>query len=218
MKIARKLVHLEAGALWALKRSTRPLPNVKTAPNQSQRELLISPLVINTLNVWALFVRTYFICCLMGARSGGGVAISSNHSSLRMSVNDAIGHAIAITNPKALPTASGMWDTRDEPTWHDVKTLIRLASAFSFSNSTDIQTAFTFGFTAHRNFVVSRNYYAHRNRGTRMKAQNIATYYGIRTNQHPTDILLDSPLTSPGVTLLDLWIGELNQTIKLLCS
>jgi hypothetical protein len=135
-----------------------------------------------------------------------------------MSANDAIGHAIKITNPKAIPNSSGLWDTRDEPTWHDSNTLIKLANAYSFSNKSDIQTAFTFGFTAHRNFVVFRNYYAHRNAGTKFKAQKMGTHYSIRTNQHPTEVLLSSPLSNPGLSLFDVWIGEFEQTIGLLCS
>lgn len=218
MKIARKLVHLEAGALRALRRSTRPLPLVRTAPDQSSRELLISPVIINTLNTWAAFVRAYYLCCIMGTRSGSGLKISSTYSSLSLSENDAIGHAISVMSPWARPKASGLWDIRDEPTWHDINTLIKLATAYSFSNLRDIQSAFTFGFTAHRDFVVFRNYYAHRNRGTRLKTHGIVTSYGIRTNQHPTDMLLDSPLATPGVSLLDRWVGEFEQSINLLCS
>lgn len=218
MKIARKLVHLEAASLWAIRRSVRPLKEAKAAPNQTQRELLISPLVINTLNTWALFNRAYYVSCLMGAKNGSGTIVTSSHSLSKLSVNDAIGLAIKATNPKAKPTASGLWDTRDEPTWHDVNTLLKLATTYSFSNLSDIQAAFTFGFTAHKNLIVFRNYYGHRNQGTKKKAQNMAAAYGIKTNQHPTEILLDSPLTSPGVLLLDQWIAEFNQTINLLCS
>lgn len=220
MKVARRLIHLEAAALRSLRRSTRHLQRVESAPNQAERELSISPLVINTLNVWALFVRAYYISCLMGARSGSGHgrAVSSRLSMTPMSANDAIGHAIRITNPRAVPNGSGLWDTRDEPTWHDSSTLIKLANAYSFSNLADIQTAFTYGFTAHRNFVVFRNYYAHRNAGTKQKAQKMGTYYSIRTNQHPTEVLLSSLLNNPGVSLLGGWIGEFEQTIGLLCS
>lgn len=218
MKIARKLVHLGSASLWALRRSTRPLCAVKASPNQTSRELLISPLIINTLNTWALFNRAYYVCCLMGTKSGSGTFITSSHSLSGLSVNDAIGHAIIAINPKTTPMASGLWDTRDEPTWHDVNTLLKLAATYSFSNLSDIQSAFTFGFTAHRDLAVFRNYYGHRNLGTKTKAQNMAATYGIKTNQHPTEILLDSPLATPGVALLDQWIGELEQTITLLCS
>lgn len=119
---------------------------------------------------------------------------------------------------QAIPLSSGDWDTRDEPAWHDSNTIIKIASYYSFSNKNDINTAFSFGFTAHKNLVVFRNYYAHRNRGTKQKAQNIASQYGIRTNQHPTEILLDYPLSYPGISLLEIWRGELEQTISLLCS
>jgi hypothetical protein len=154
----------------------------------------------------------------MGTKGGSGGNITSSHSGSYLSVNMAIGLAIKVTNPNATPTHSGLWNTRDEPTWHDVNTLIKLATTYSFSNLTDIKEAFSFGFTAHRNLIVFRNYYGHRNQGTKTKAQNMAINYGIQTKQHPTKILLDYPLTSPGIALLDQWIAELEQTISLLCS
>jgi hypothetical protein len=218
MKIARKLSSLEASALWALRRSSRPLAHVLGAHNQTQRELLISPLVINTLNTWSLFNRTYYICCLLGAWRRNGTFVSSSITASAISVNDAIGYSILHFKTKAVPLSSGNWDTRDEPTWHDSNTLIALATKYAFSNLADIQTAYSFGFTAHKNLVVFRNYYAHRNRGTKERAQNVAAQYGIRTNQHPSDILLDYPLSTPGSSLLQIWLGELQHTIALLCS
>lgn len=218
MKIARKLAHLEASALWALNRAFRPFSRIITEHNHSQRELLISPLVINSLNTWSLFIRTYYICCLLGARRSNGIYVSPHSISKPTSINQAIGLAIPLFNRKAAPSSSGSWDTRDEPKWYDSNTIIKISEHYDFSNSSDIKTAFSFGFTAHKNLVVFRNYYAHRNRGTKQKAQNIAAQHGIRTNQHPTEILLDYPLLSPSVSLIETWRGELAQTISLLCS
>jgi hypothetical protein len=155
----------------------------------------------------------------MGSKSGSGIIITSRHSVSGLSVNEAIGHAISVMKrPAASPMSSGLWDTRDEPCWHDVNTLLKLADYHCFSNLPDIKAAFSLGFTAHRDLVVFRNYYGHRNLGTKTKAQNLATTYGIKTNQHPTEILLDSPLKTPGITLLDQWVSELEQTITFLCA
>lgn len=218
MKIVRKLSALETRAMWALKRSVRQLDQIKKA-NASQREILISPLVINLLNTWANFTRSYYICCALGTKRPDGSNVSSTLSAIpSRSINDAIGNAVQTFRPKASKSSNGEWDTRDEPTWHDVNILIQLASKYNFSNAADIKTAFTFGFTAHQHLVVFRNYYAHKNGGTRKKAQNIATKYSIRSNQHPSDILLDTPLSTPGTALIDIWIGELEQTVEILCS
>lgn len=219
MKIERKLAHLEAAALWTINRAFRPYTQIKNEHNHSKRELLISPLVINTLNSWSLFIRTYFISCSLGARSNNGIHVTSSiNIPKQTSIDNVIGLAVTLFKKNAQPSSSGHWDTRDEPKWHDSNTIIKAASHYKFSNTNDINTAFSFGFTAHKNLVVFRNYYAHRNRGTKQKAQNIAAQYGIRTNQHPTEILLDYPLTSPSVSLLETWRGEFEQTISLLCS
>lgn len=215
MKVARKLALLEESAKWSFRRSVRKLPDVKRG---SDREVYVSPLVVNLLNSWADFVRTYYVSCALGARTSSGRSVSSSLTGLGLGVNDVIGRAVLLFKPAATVMASGLWDTRDEPAWHDANTLMRLARDFAFTNRSDIDAAFSFGFTAHRNMVVFRNYYAHRNQGTRAKAQRLASGYSIRTNQHPTDVILDVPLSSPGLALIDVWISELDQTVELLCQ
>lgn len=215
MKISRRLDCLGTSAKWSLARAARKLPDVKRG---ADREILASPLVINLLNAWSNFVRAYYISCALGARSSTGAKVSSSLAGHGLSPNDIIGEAIQHFNPRATPGAGGIWNTRDEPSWHDVNRLMSLASHFAFTNEADITAAFTFGFTAHRDLVVFRNYYAHRNQGTRRRAQGMAVSYSIRSNQHPTEVLLDAPIRYPGQQLIDVWLSELEQTVELLCQ
>jgi len=145
-----------------------------------------------------------------------GVVTSSQTGSV-VTPNDAIGKAIVHCNPTKTPRSNGLWDTRDEPKWHDSGTLLRLAKAYTFSNENHIQAAFTLGFTAHKNLVIFRNYYAHKNRGTQSKAQAVAVQYMLQQRQHPTSILLGTPSTSPSTNLIGLWADELCRTIEWLC-
>lgn len=218
MKIVRNLRALEENGKWAIKRSTRLLSATSPPSASLSTEERITFAAVNLLNCWANFQRTYFICCLLGVKSSAHKKIVSNQTGIITTPNDAVGKAILHFKPNRTPRSNGIWDTRDEPTWHDANTLLNLSSTFSFSNDSDIQTAFTFGFTAHKNLVVFRNYYAHKNRGTRSKAQAIAVNYLIPQRLHPTEILLATPSSSPSMSLIQLWIEELTQTVELLCG
>jgi len=218
MKIVKKLAHLEKNAKWAIQRSTRELPDLFSIKNISQRENIASPIVINLLNTWSIFMRTYYICCARGARNKLNYKISSSLSSSNLSPNDVIGEAIKSYHPNKKPMSNGIWDTRDEPSWHDSSVIIRLSTDFSFSNSADISAAFSLGFTAHKDLPTFRNYYAHKNHGTRVKTERVAANYSIASNQHPTDILLDYPRRTPTLHLIEVWVGELADTIDFLCG
>jgi len=218
MKIVRNLRALEQQAKWAINRSTRTLLANGSPQSTVPIEERFTFGVVNLLNSWANFQRAYFICCLLGAKSASSGSIVSNQSGLVKTPNDAIGKAIALFTPNRTPRPNGMWDTRHEPSWHDSNTLLRLSAAYVFSNDADIQSAFTFGFTAHKNLVTFRNYYAHKNQGTRNKAQAIANQYLIPQHLHPTAILLSTPSAITSTSLIEMWTAEFNQTIELLCG
>lgn len=218
MKIVRNLAHLEGNAKWAIKRSTRLLSSAKSLTVPFEQEERMTFATINLLNTWASFQRTYFICCLFGTRSPANPKISSSVSGSINTYQDAIGKAVLHFHPTYTPRSNGEWDSRDEPTWHDANVLLNLAKAFNFTNELDIQAAFSFGFTAHRNLAVFRNYYAHKNRATRKKAQAAAVQYLIPQRLHPTAALLSAPSTAISTTLIQMWVDELSQTIELLCS
>ena len=218
MKIVRNLQHLEQSAKWAVRRSCLPLTTNRSVANPFAMEERMTFTALNLLNSWSNFQRTCFICWLLGTKSATQNRIISNQTGIITSPNDAVGKAITHFTPTRTPRSTGAWDTRDEPTWHDSNTLLKLSTAYAFSNSSDIQAAFTFGFTAHKNLVVFRNYYAHKNRGTRGKAQMLANQYLIPQRLHPTAILLGTPSTSPSMNLIELWAAELCQTVELLCG
>lgn len=218
MKIVRNLGYLEANARWAIGRATRLLPGVKSLPDRFEREERMTFATVSLLNCWSNFQRAYFICCLLGVRSPSNDQISSNVSGTITTYQDAVGKAVLHYRPGAVPRSNGEWDSRDEPTWHDINVLLHLSTVFGFTNNNDIQTAFSFGFTAHRNLVVFRNYYAHKNRVTREKAQSVAVQYLIPQRLHPSAALLAAPGISPSTSLIQMWADELGQTVGLLCS
>lgn len=217
MKHPRRLAAIERVYLGSLERFSRDLGSVSAAASSHETEVRVGYIAINLLNCWSNFIRTYYISCASGALSPSGAIISSDLTTGAATFNDLLGRAITHFNSKAVPKIDGSWDSRYEPTWHDSATIIALAKEFNFTNLADITAAFTFGYTAHRNLVVFRNYYGHKNANTARKAQNLAPYYSIPSNLKPTNILLSPPPSTAG-SLLEVWRTEFSDTIGYLCS
>ncbi len=182
----------------------------------SQFEAEVSFVVIELLNMWSNAAKWYFVSCARGARSSQGQQI---HSALALvDDNDAVGAAVRVFHPGATPSgATGLWDRRDEPSWHDPNTLVRLSSAAHLSNAVTISGSFGLGAKVFRDLPVFRNYFAHRNRETRMAAQRIGRPYGVNTLQNPSKILCEVPV-GRGASVLEEWIDEISATIRLLCG
>jgi hypothetical protein len=217
MKIVKNLQFLENQAIRSLRKSVQNLPVGVQFLSKREQEEKITFGAINLLNTWATFQRSYFVCCLMGARSKSGHQITSSVSGSISSINRAIGEAIPHFKPSAIIKPNGEWDTRDEPAWHDANTILRLSSLYSFSNNTTITNAYTLGYTAHKNLVVFRNYYGHKNRGTRAKAQVISIQYLIPEHLHPSDALLEPPYAAKSSSLIQMWTDELVETVQMQC-
>lgn len=218
MKIAKKLGHLQVNACHALNRPLEGIRTLNTSASSFDGELRMSYATIGLLNTWANFQKAYFISCMLGAKSKSGIYISSSATGTITTPQEAIGKAILLSKPNCRPRTNGEWDSRDEPKWHDSSKFLSLSSVFSFTNLLNVQAAFSLGFTAHKNLVVFRNYYGHKNRVTREKAQAIAVNYLIPQNLHPTKILLSNPNTSPSTHLIEMWASELVQTAEFLCK
>ena len=115
-----------------------------------------------------------------------------------------------------MPKANGTWGRRDEPTWHDPQTLLRVGHAERFSHLSDIQAAFSAGYRFYVHLPVFRNYFAHRNKDTKYAAASIGPQYGISATKRPSQILLTRPLNRPQPLILE-WMDEMQFTIEYLC-
>src|SRR4051794_15103582 len=84
----------------------------------------VSHVVIESLNTWAEFVRSYFLSCILRPRRvrGGRVAAPDFAGA---TFDDAIGVAILRHRPLMRLPSSGRWPRRDEPPWHDPYVLLR---------------------------------------------------------------------------------------------
>lgn len=214
MRRVRHLLRLQRPVLRRLERLTHHLSDAEALPPSQTREILCCHATIDALNTWSSFLRAYFLSGMISAKRLGSARISV--SSPEPLESRALGRAILFIRPKAKPKADGSWDRRDEPPWHDTTILLSLLRQMKFSNESEIAAALSSGTRVFNDLPVFRNFYAHRNRLTRMAACNLAPHYGIPADRSPTEILLSLPLRRPQTLFAD-WLDDLRFTIEYMC-
>ena len=170
---------------------------------------------IETLNTWRMFVRAYYLSCMLSAVTAGGTKISTGKAV--KTVNEAIGYAVSHWKHKAKPKADGTWHRRDEPAWHDPNMVIRICRSAGFSNIADIEAAFSGQSKTFSALPTFRNYFAHRAGGSERAAQDLAPHYGISRTLRPSAILMSRPSGRPQPLLFE-WIDHVLFTVEFLCT
>jgi hypothetical protein len=170
-------------------------------------------LAIEALNSWAHFVRALYVSMADGVRLEGGAFATLTP---RRTLNDAIGYAVQRWRARAAPKADGSWDRREEPAWHDATTMLTLCRDLKATNLSDVEAAFSSGSSVFTDLVVFRNYFGHRNRGSKEAARNLGSSYGIPATLSPAEILLSRALGRPRPVLVE-WIDDLIFTAEYLC-
>jgi hypothetical protein len=141
----------------------------------------------------------------------GHRVICSNH--FRM-FEDAL--IFAIRRLRSRNYSGGRPLRRDEPAWHDPRTLLTLATDIGVSNVNEVQAAFSLGATYFSNLPTVRNFYAHRNDETFRKVRDKAILLGLGRNLRPCEFVC-MILPSRPQNLISDWLDEIRLTIELLC-
>jgi hypothetical protein len=194
-----------------IKRLERRLQIVAGNSTHPDRDLIVGYVAIEALNAWALFSRSYYLSCALGAwtERRGWAAFS-------VASTDVLGDAIRLHKPTAQPNSSGSWHRRDEPPWHDPNTLMRACKHLRCSVEAQIAAAFSLNQGVFRDLPVFRNFFAHRNGQTSQAAQDIAPRYTLPSHLAPAELLLSvSPGSSSSV--IAEWLAEINITAEFLC-
>jgi len=183
-----------------------------TAPEANR---LLAYLAVETLNHWALFVRSYILSLsLRPSRCAGGrVALTYPGISVP---NDVLVLAMQLLRPTKRPSANGTWARRDEPAWHDTYSLLRCATHLGTSNLVDIQAALSIGTRVFTDLPVFRNFFGHRNEASYRAARSLALHYAIPAG-HPGEILRARPSGRPYPLIVD-WLDDLGVVVELLCQ
>lgn len=174
--------------------------------------MVVAYVAIEAMNAWALFSRSFYFSCVMGAKTERRRQVT-----LSARPTDPLGAAIICVNKWAKPNASGIWHRRDEPAWHDPNVLMKVCANVGCSIQTEIGQAFSLSQNVFNDLPVFRNFFAHRNGQSSQAAINIASRYTLPSYLSPTELLLT---VSPGASaaLMVEWLAEINITAEFLCK
>src|SRR5258706_12652652 len=143
MKRASRLQKLWLSMKKRCRRLRQEAMLLRAPIGSAEREVGTSSLVINLLNIWGNFARSYYLSCMSECRCTGGHMVSVGMTGL--TIHDCIGLAISIITPWNSFVPGTIPDRRREPTWHDPNTLLRIAASQAFSHRSDIVAAFSTG-------------------------------------------------------------------------
>ena len=181
-----------------------------------------SYVVIEALNCWVLFSRSFIISAALGARARNSGKITS--ASHWPSQNDVIIRAAVAENPRlassgSLPTYI---DRRQEPAWHDPAVILRLCAALGLSNGATVSQALSLGATAMRDLPPVRNYFAHKNEDTAERVRRIGRTHGISayagslSRKKSPVLVVTSAAPGRPQSILNDWLDELAVTASLM--
>jgi hypothetical protein len=171
--------------------------------------------MIEALNVWAGFLRAYYLSTTIHARtvSGAKITLSSAHLT---SLQSALIFAIKLKDPKFKKTFA---TRRDEPTWHNPNDFLKLLRKVGASNISRIQAGLAYRTTFFDFLPTIRNFYAHRCDETSRKAGNVGVKLGLSAtpNLHATEIMCSRLPRRPQNIATD-WLDDIGNVIDLLCA
>ena len=210
MRKVRSLEDLGTSASRRLLR-LRLLVESLVPPLKADHDRLVAFVVIEALNLWASFARSFYISCLLRAFRPSGTRVTIRATGIKRS-GDAISFAMTQMGRKRPPP----WKRRDEPVWRDPQTLIRLFSASGASNLPQVLTAFSYPPAVFGQLPVARNFFAHRNDETAAEVANLARSLLLSTKLRPLEVVCSRLSGRPQNVLAD-WLDDLRNVIELLC-
>jgi hypothetical protein len=195
-----------------LSRLEKRLMSVTSTSNDQDRDMTVAYVAIEALNAWALFSRSFYLSCAIGAKTERGNRIKSNAPT-----NDPLGLAITKFRKSATPNTAGVWHRRDEPAWHDPNVLMTVCATLGCSIQDEIQASFSLQQNVFNDLPVLRNFFAHRNEGTSQAARYLAPRYTLPSTLSPSELLL-AVSQGAATSIMLAWLDEMNITAELMCE
>jgi hypothetical protein len=93
---------------------------------------------------------------------------------------------------------------------------LTLLGVIGSDNKQDVEAALSIQTRVLIDLPVFRNFFAHRNRGTREATQHVSPRYGIRPRPRPDEMLRSRALGRPQPLIQD-WLDDLSTMCELLC-
>jgi hypothetical protein len=209
---------LEKLSKAAKKRITKLRSHVSpfSAPTTAEQDRIIAWVVVETLNLWAGFLRAYYLSGAIGTRTSLGGRVIYKAVTFPNS-KAAIVHAIrAVKNPLF---SKRDVSRRDEPPWHDTNNFLSLLQNVDASNLSQIYAAFSTGVDFFDFLPTVRNFYAHRCDETFRKATRVGMKLGLATmpKLRPTEIMCARLPKRPSNVITE-WLDDMANVVDLLCS
>jgi hypothetical protein len=190
----------------------RALVHSYSPPIRGENDRAVAFVVIEALNLWDAFARSYYLSCAFGTKLRSGHTVRLGVPGLR-SGGSALRAAIASSGRRAV---TGTIRRRDEPSWHDVQFLLNLFIQVGASQLPQIQTALSYPTDVFLFLPTIRNFFAHRNQDTAEKVRNAAPRFGILGPSKPSDIVCSWGPNRPQNILGD-WLDDMRAVISFMC-
>jgi hypothetical protein len=181
----------------------------RAAADTEQADRITAYVAIEALNLWAEFIRSFYLSCATRATRLSGAKVSAARRF--SSTADALTYAIGVVNPRRRPPYT-WWD---EPKWIRSSTILQLDRQLSFSNSAEIGTAMSYPSVVLDHLPVFRNFFCHRSADTAQKALRSTRAIGVHSTARPAKALQTVP--SGPLTILRTWLADLDAIVDLMC-
>lgn len=215
MRPVRRLTELRNRALRRVSK-LKGLGELCRAPLTPEDERMVAFVTIEACNLWAEFMRTYYLSCAFNAeRDGGGVVTVGRLSRcVSLDANGAlVAAAVALKRERRY---SGALRRTEEPNWVQVHTIVALADRMEFSNQSAISSALSFGAVSFDHWPTMRNFFAHRSGDSALRAKNVGRQIGVGAVHHPSEIMVAFLRGRPQSVLCD-WLDEVRIGVELMC-
>jgi hypothetical protein len=171
---------------------------------------------IEALSAWSGFAREFYLsCAYLRPKTISGCHVSHKNTAIvdeRLSLI----HSIQVLKGKVV--TSQKITPRDEPAWHEKRTLPNLAANLAFSNNNSIILGLSYHTTFFDDLPTIRNFYAHRSQSIAQKIFNMAVKrYALGTTRHPSD-LINTRFSGRVQTLIQEWLGDMRQIGLTICQ
>lgn len=204
------------GRIVRLQRLLVPVPGTAYA---SDRRVAYAS--IEAVSAWSAFVREYYLsCACFRAKTTRGASAAPAAAATFASDRDAILYSIQTLKPPAVfarAQAATAISPRDEPTWHDPSTLVRLDALLNFGSSPQIATGLSYPTTFFRDGPPVRNFFAHRNKDSHDKVGRIVASPPYSSTMASAHLFLASVLPGRSQPLVEEWLDDLRLISFELC-
>ena len=193
----------------------RPVAHSLALPATAEKDRLAAWVVIEARNLWAEFLRAYYLSGAIRTHAASGMPVFFT----TISFPDAGAALIFSAQLKNKKFTKRAVRRRDEPPWHVSRDYLSLCRKVGFSNLTQILSAFSYQTDFFEQLTPVRNFYAHRCDETFRRAGQVGIRLGLssKPDLRPTEMMCSKLPGRPQSVVSD-WLDDIENVIGLLCA